>query len=123
MSRRKTAPPCFLSPKQISVLHVAKKQLGLDDDTYRAVLSGVAGVESSTQLDNEGFRQVMAHFNRMGFRSDWMKRIYGERAGFASPLQCDLIRKLWRKWSDEGDAEGLDGWLESKFVCSALCYA
>lgn len=108
---------------QLSVIHMAKKQLGLDDDTYRAVLLRQGGVESSKDLDQAGFESVMDYLTRSGFRSDWMKRTYGHRPGMASPNQVDLIKKLWRQWSDDGGESGLDHWLERKFQVSALRFA
>ncbi|HML92213.1 regulatory protein GemA [Methyloceanibacter sp.] len=112
-----------MTPKQISVVHLAKKRLELDNSTYRAVLMKYAGTESAKDLDQAGFERVMSHFNRLGFRSDWLKRTYGHRQGFASPRQIDLIRNLWVEWSDEGNETGLDHWLERKFGVSALRFA
>jgi hypothetical protein len=54
--------------KQKALIHVAKQDLHLDDESYRHILKGVAGVESSTQLTREGFDKVMARFHEMGFR-------------------------------------------------------
>jgi len=112
-----------MNAKQVALVHVARKELGLDDAIYRAVLEQCGGVESAGDLDSEGFERVMTCLTRMGFRSDWLKRTFGHRPGFASPGQVDLIRKLWRKWSDEGDETGLDHWLEHKFQVSALRFA
>lgn len=40
----------------------------LDEVTYREILKGVAGVESSTKLTKEGFEKVMKRFQDLGFR-------------------------------------------------------
>ncbi|MCX7067317.1 MAG: regulatory protein GemA [Methylococcales bacterium] len=50
----------------LAKIHIAKQQLSLDDDTYRALLHNVAGVTSSTQLDQEGFDRVLAYFKKSG---------------------------------------------------------
>jgi hypothetical protein len=34
---------------RLAIIHVAKKQLGLDEDAYRAILSG-AGVDSAGEI-------------------------------------------------------------------------
>jgi phage gp16-like protein len=47
-------------------IHIAKQQLGLDDATYRAVLNNVAGVTSSTKLDQDGFDKVINYFEKQG---------------------------------------------------------
>lgn len=55
--------------KKKAVVHIAKGDLKLDEQTYRQILKGVAGVESSTQLTREGFKKVMKRFQNMGFRA------------------------------------------------------
>ena len=54
--------------KKKALVHVAKEDLRLDEVSYRQILKGVAGVESSTQLTREGFDKVMARFHDMGFK-------------------------------------------------------
>ena len=112
-----------ISRIQKAILHVAKAQLALDDDTYRRVLGKCAGVTSSTELDQAGFTAVMGFLEYAGFRP--MKAdgpSYGQRAGFASSGQIDLIRTLWRELhrSAELDQAALDGWLKKWFKISSL---
>jgi len=54
--------------KKKALLHIAKEDLHLDEESYRQILKGVAGVESSTQLTVEGFEKVMRRFQEMGFK-------------------------------------------------------
>jgi hypothetical protein len=51
-----------------AVVHIAKGDLHLDEESYRQILKGVAGVESATQLTKEGFEKVMKRFQEMGFK-------------------------------------------------------
>ncbi|MDP2968716.1 MAG: DUF1018 domain-containing protein [Deltaproteobacteria bacterium] len=51
-----------------ALVHIAKEDLRLDEESYRQILKGVAGVKSSTQLNREGFKKVMNRFQEMGFR-------------------------------------------------------
>lgn len=51
-----------------ALVHIAKEDLCLDEESYRRILKGVAGVESSTRLNKEGFEKVMRRFQEMGFR-------------------------------------------------------
>ena len=107
--------------KQIALIHVARRELGLDDDQYRAVLSLYGGgVESSKELDRAGFDSVIAYFNRCGFRSEWMKRSYGARPGMATPAQINLIRDLWLEWSGSDDEIALNRWIERSFHVTTL---
>ena len=50
----------ILSRSRLAVLHVARKQLGLADDHYRAILLGAGGVESAAELDELGFERAMS---------------------------------------------------------------
>ena len=54
--------------KKKALIHIAKGNLHLDDESYHQILKGVAGVESSAQLTQEGFEKVMARFQEMGFK-------------------------------------------------------
>jgi hypothetical protein len=54
--------------KKKALIHIAKDDLRLDEESYRQILKGVAGVESSTQLTKEGFETVMKRFQEMGFK-------------------------------------------------------
>ncbi len=55
------------TPGQLALIHVAKKQLGMDDADYRALLMRAGGVDSAEALDLHGFKTVLAEFERLGF--------------------------------------------------------
>lgn len=54
--------------REITLIHVAKQQLGMDDETYRAMLWSVARVKSSTALDFAGRKKVLDHLKACGFK-------------------------------------------------------
>jgi len=54
--------------KKKAIVHIAKEDLHLDEESYRQILKGVAGVESATQLTEAGFENVMKRFQEMGFK-------------------------------------------------------
>jgi hypothetical protein len=54
--------------KKKALVHIAKEELHLDEESYREILKGVAGVESATRLSREGFEKVMKRFQGMGFK-------------------------------------------------------
>jgi len=54
--------------KKKALVHIAKENLHLDEESYRQILKGVAGVESATRLTREGFEKVMMRFQEMGFK-------------------------------------------------------
>lgn len=111
----------YLSRKQLGVIHVAKKKLGLDDDSYRDILGRAAGVDSAADLDEIGFMRAMQCMTALGFRSDWTKRTFGNRPGMASPSQVEKIRKLWAEWYGPDDRDAaLNAWLAKQAKVAAL---
>lgn len=54
--------------QQLSKIHIAKKDLGLDDDTYRALLSRVAGKTSAKDLSPLEAAKVLRELERLGFQ-------------------------------------------------------
>lgn len=112
-----------ISPRQRKLLQVARRQIGLSDEAYYSALVRVAGVESSRDLDREGFDLMMALFEHLGF-TPWKPqgKNFGARPGMASFAQLELIRALWAAYTARaysGDAE-LEKWLARCFKCSAL---
>jgi len=51
----------------IRLIHVAKRDLALDDETYRAMLIAVTGKDSSTGLSVPQLERVLAHMKKSGF--------------------------------------------------------
>jgi len=58
----------LIGRKKKALIHIAKDDLHLDEESYRQILKGVAGVESSTRLTIEGFEKVTKRFKEMGFK-------------------------------------------------------
>lgn len=70
--------------KSIAAMHVAKKELGLDDDTYRATLAKVTGKSSSADMTEPERQKVLEHFRASGFKgtaTGSRKRLDGKFAG------------------------------------------
>ncbi len=76
-----------IGQKKKSLIHVAKSNLHLDDSSYRQILKGVAGVESSTELTREGFERVMKRFEEMGFKGLLPSPYHPAPRGRLIPLQ------------------------------------
>ncbi len=53
---------------KLAQIHIAKAQLGLSDDEYRAILARTAGVSSAKQLTNRNVGNVLAEFQRLGWQ-------------------------------------------------------
>jgi phage gp16-like protein len=54
--------------RELAQIHIAKKQLDIDDTTYRCMLRAIGRVESAADLGAEGRRQVLAHLKARGFK-------------------------------------------------------
>jgi phage gp16-like protein len=76
--------------KEIQLIHIAKQQLGMDDETYRAMLWSVARVKSSTELDFAGRKKVLDHLEACGW-----KRSKPQPRKLADDPQSKKIRALW----------------------------
>nr|WP_314587063.1 regulatory protein GemA [uncultured Pseudomonas sp.] len=55
--------------QQLSKIHIAKKDLAMDDDSYRAMLARVAGVTSAKDLNPRQVGLVLREFERLGWKS------------------------------------------------------
>lgn len=61
--------------RELAQIHIGKTALGMDDDTYRAMLRTVAGVDSAGALDAAGRRRVLARMHELGWQNDRRKRV------------------------------------------------
>lgn len=52
----------------LAQIHIAKKELGMDDATYRAMLHSVAGVTSAKDLSVAAAAKVIANCKRLGWK-------------------------------------------------------
>ncbi len=78
---------------QLSKIHIAKKDLGLDDETYRSLLARVAGVRSAKDLNPRQIGAVLAEFARLGWTSGPSKK-HGRKAPVAAPDRAKLVGKI-----------------------------
>ncbi|MCD7046654.1 regulatory protein GemA [Pseudomonas marginalis] len=77
---------------QLSKIHIAKKDLGLDDETYRALLDRISGVQSAKDLKPLQIGAVLAELQRLGWKP---KR--ASKAGRKSPVTPVDRQKLMSK--------------------------
>lgn len=77
----------------LAKIHIAKAQLGLDDDTYRALLARVAGVRSAKELSPRQIGAVLAEFERLGWQSKPAKKS-GRKVPKPAPERQKLICKI-----------------------------
>lgn len=83
----------MISGAQKSLLHVAKAQLGLDDDDYRAILKAEAGVTTSNDLDNRGLNRVLKRLSKLGFENTAHRPRVRQPKALVTPEQQALIER------------------------------
>ncbi len=81
------SPSGFDRRAALAKLHIARKQLALTDDSYRAILSRVAGVQSAAHATDAQLLALLAEMRRFGFKG---------RVIEAPPH----VRKIWALWRE-----------------------
>ena len=94
MSTNKYPARLKVRNNELAMIHIAKQQLGMDDDTYRDMLWTVARVRSSAGLDWQGRKKVLDHLKARGFKVTASKTKPQSRA-LADDPQSKKIRELW----------------------------
>ncbi|MBW8638971.1 regulatory protein GemA [Hoeflea sp. WL0058] len=72
----------------LAKIHVAKKQLGLDDDSYRDVLERTVGHRTAKGLTEAQCGKVLEEMNRLGFKSSSGALRKALEGRFAKKLQA-----------------------------------
>lgn len=81
--------------RELAKIHIAKKQLGIDDATYRTILLAVTGEESAAHLDARGRKAVLEHLEKLGFVPTRGKTPHpGQPRNMANGDRSPLLRKI-----------------------------
>ena len=101
-------------PGMLAKIHIARKDLALDEDAYRGLLRRVAGVASSRDLTDRQADAVLAELKRLGWKP---------KASARPPTQRADLRKLYALWgalhAGPLDREALRRWVAARFKVSA----
>ena len=97
-------------------IHIAKKQLGLSEDDYRAAVLSVSKgkTDSAGELDMQGRAALLAHFKRSGFKVRHARKDNaGKRRTPSRPVadrseQVKMMRALWLRLHESGAVENAD---------------
>ena len=109
MSTRRTA--------ELAKIHIGKKQLNMDQQTYENMLWTQGRVHSSADLDKHGRHQVIKHLENCGAQFTKRKRSRSA-TGNASESQVSMINALWANLAAAGEVidqseAGLRKWLQN----------
>lgn len=93
-SGRLPREPRALTPGQLEI-QIARRQLGLDEGTYRLMLTNIAGVASCKALTPEATAKVLAHLRGVGYvRRREAKPTPGRPNNMAHADRGDLLAKI-----------------------------
>lgn len=79
---------------ELAMIHIAKKDLNIDDEAYRNILWTCARVHSSKDLDFHGRNKVIEHFKACGWKAKPPAKTKQTTKLSAEP-QHKMIRGLW----------------------------
>ena len=109
--------------KLIQLIHVGKKQLGLDDELYREVLENTTGKSSSKLLTEAQLEAVLDRMKQLGFTVESKDKTGVQN--LADDVQSKLIRHLWLQLHSagqirNGSEQALAKFVENRVHVSAL---
>lgn len=90
----------------LAQIHIGKKELGWDEDTYRDVLERVAGKRSAGALSVNERQAVIREMKRLGFRPS--RKGHGKRRPQSGKAYVRKVFALWGElkragiWKEEG---------------------
>lgn len=93
----------------LAAIHIAKGELGWDDDHYRDILFAVCRVRSSAALDHAGRKRFLAHLRACGWSGGSKGRRGADRPATAErkPLTGPQ-RKMWSLWQQLFEGKAID---------------
>lgn len=117
--------------KLIARVHIAKSEMKLDDDSYRALIASVApGKTSSAKLSLGELNNLVDAFKEKGWKPKPPKKKQGEsmNGNDFRTKRTWLINKLWGELGDlsvldNPTAEGLDAFCKKHMLGDKLAWA
>lgn len=97
----------------LAKIHIAKKELALDDEAYRDVLKRVTGKRSSRDLSDYQVNQLFREFKRLGWKPKKTHR----------PAVRPQVRMIYALWGvlhkggavENGDPKACEAWVKRMF--------
>ncbi|WP_034627152.1 regulatory protein GemA [Desulfocurvibacter africanus] len=118
-----------LGKSLLAKVHVAKKQLGLSDDDYRAVLLEQFGQDSAGQLSDGQLRKLIAHFRGLGWQDAPKARSKADAHGRPGNLnrkgynsRTAMMKKIEAMLAEKGtDENGFIPWSYAASILKRQC--
>lgn len=112
----------------IRLVHVAKRELRLDDDAYRAILQSVIGKKSTSDMQVFELKQLVEHLKKCGFTVKTTKKPTIKKDIQQDQHQQSLkIRALWLSLATMGiirdpSEAALGKWIKRETDVDALAW-
>ncbi|NLA89840.1 MAG: regulatory protein GemA [Alcaligenaceae bacterium] len=106
-----------LSPKTrlIRLIQIAKRELGMDEETYRSILVEIGNKSSSTKMSISELERVLEHMKKCGFKVIPKNRKAGNLT-MATDDQSRMIRGLWLELHEKGAVRNPSEYSLSRYV-------
>lgn len=79
----------------IKLIHVARRELGLDEETYRTLLRTAGKAESTKEMGVPALMRVVEHMKRAGFKVRSSKPGVGKARPMTISPTASKVRALW----------------------------
>lgn len=84
----------------LAQIHIAKKQLGLDEELYRQMLKNLTGKSSCSDMVIGELYRVIRHLENVGFKKHRPRR--GQYSPRATGKIIDVMRAVWIEMHQAG---------------------
>lgn len=121
MTARKPGKVTQERSRLIKLIHVGRREIGMDDESYRMMLANMpalGGRTSSADLSIRGLCLVLDALKAKGFKI--RPKTKPQSRELADDEQSRLIRHLWLQLADAGIVRDRSEAALAKFVCSMV---
>jgi phage gp16-like protein len=110
--------------KLLAKIHIAKKELGIEDSIYRDILCRKFRVASSKSLSNSQALVLIRHFMSLGWQPKSKPKKYDDQKGNLNCASPQIKRKIEAMWHDhyrgKEETRHLRQWLFNHFRVSDI---
>jgi len=105
----------------IKLIHVGRRELSMDEDTYRAILKDKTGHDSAADCSDKQLERVLGHLKAAGFKVKVSAATGAQRKGGSRALADDdqsrMIRGIWLELYGMGIVRDPSEAAMASFVC------
>jgi phage gp16-like protein len=112
----KAAPSNPNRLRLIKLIHVARRDLRMDDDTYRLLLAGMRELDGATSTANLSVPNLIKVLEQLKLRGFKVRPNKEQKRPLADDVQSKKIRSLWLELHDLGAVRDPSEAALAKFV-------